>query len=91
MSYARAEDGTRLYYEEVGSGTSVIFIHEFAGDYRSWEPQMRLFARLFRCIVYSARGFPRRTFPTALHSTRRQSRATTSSLSSTICRLTGPT
>src|SRR2546429_7231380 len=35
-----------------------VFIHEFAGDYRSWEPQMRFFARYFRCIAFNARGFP---------------------------------
>lgn len=58
MPHAPAQDNTRLYYEEAGSGTPVIFIHEFAGDHRSWEPQMRFFARYFRCIAYAARGFP---------------------------------
>ena len=58
MPHASAKDGTRLYYEEAGSGTPVIFIHEFAGDHRSWEPQMRFFARWFRCIAFDARGFP---------------------------------
>lgn len=58
MPHASAKDGTRLYYEEAGSGTPVVFIHEFAGDYRSWEPQMRCLARYFRCIAYNARGFP---------------------------------
>ena len=58
MAYASAKDGTRLYYEEAGSGTPLVFVHEFAGDYRSWEPQMRFFARTFRCIAYNARGFP---------------------------------
>ena len=46
MTFATAKDGTRLHYEEAGSGTPVIFIHEFAGDHRSWEPQMRFFARM---------------------------------------------
>ena len=46
MAYAPAKDGTRLYYEETGSGTPVIFVHEFAGDYRSWETQMRFFGAL---------------------------------------------
>ena len=36
---AIADDGVRLYYEETGSGIPVIFVHEFAGDRRSWEPQ----------------------------------------------------
>ena len=58
MPYAKAKDGTRLFYEEAGSGNPLIFIHEFAGDHRSWEPQMRFFARYFRCISYAARGFP---------------------------------
>jgi pimeloyl-ACP methyl ester carboxylesterase len=58
MPHATAKDGVRLYYEEAGSGTPLIFIHEFAGDLRSWEPQMRFFARYFRCIAYNARGFP---------------------------------
>ncbi len=58
MPHASAKDGTRLYYEEAGAGTPLIFIHEFAGDQRSWEPQLRFFARYFRCITYAARGFP---------------------------------
>jgi pimeloyl-ACP methyl ester carboxylesterase len=63
MPYANAKDGTRLYYEEAGSGNPLIFIHEFAGDHRSWEPQMRFFARYFRCIAYAARGFPPSDIP----------------------------
>ena len=30
MPHAIAKDGTRLYYEEAGSGTPVVFVHEFA-------------------------------------------------------------
>jgi len=57
MPYADAQ-GAKLYYEEVGSGFPVVFVHEFAGDMRSWEPQLRYFARFYRCIAYNARGFP---------------------------------
>jgi pimeloyl-ACP methyl ester carboxylesterase len=63
MPHASAKDGTRLYFEEAGSGTPLIFIHEFAGDHRSWEPQMRFFSRYFRCITYAARGFPPSDIP----------------------------
>jgi pimeloyl-ACP methyl ester carboxylesterase len=63
MPHAVARDGTRLYYEEAGRGTPIIFIHEFAGDYRSWEPQLRFFSRYFRCIAYNARGFPPSDIP----------------------------
>jgi len=63
MPHANARDGTRLYFEETGAGTPLLFIHEFAGDHRSWEPQMRFFARYFRCIAYAARGFPPSDIP----------------------------
>src|SRR5204862_6118066 len=58
MPHATARDGVKLYYEAAGSGLPLLFIHEFAGDYRSWEAQMRFFARYFRCIAFNARGFP---------------------------------
>ena len=57
MPYATTTDKVRLYYEEVGSGTPILFSHEFAGDHRNWEPQMRFFARRHRCITYSCRGY----------------------------------
>ncbi len=58
MPFAETDDGVKLYYEETGRGFPMIFVHEFAGDHRSWEPQVRCFSRRFRCITYSARGFP---------------------------------
>src|SRR6202008_4029925 len=51
MPYATADDGVSLFYEEVGAGRPVIFLHEFAGDYRSWEAQLRHFGRRYRCIA----------------------------------------
>jgi len=58
MAWATADDGVRLYFEEVGSGTPIVFVHEFGGDHRSWEPQMRHFGRRHRCITFAARGYP---------------------------------
>ena len=52
------DDGASLAFEDTGSGTPVVFVHEFAGDSRSWEPQVRYFSRRYRCITYNARGFP---------------------------------
>ena len=57
MPHAQAQ-GARIYYEETGSGTPILFIHEFGGDWRSWEDQVRRFARGWRCIAWSARGYP---------------------------------
>src|SRR5713101_1109523 len=58
MPYITADDGVKLYYEEAGEGFPIIFVHEFGGDHRSYEPQIRYFARRYRCIAYNARGYP---------------------------------
>ena len=58
MPHITTDDGVRLYYEEAGSGAPVVFVHEFAGDYRSWEPQVRYLSRRYRCIAFNARGWP---------------------------------
>ena len=57
MPYAHS-NGVRLYYEEAGKGTPIVFVHEFSGDLRSWEAQMRHFSRRYRCIAFNARGYP---------------------------------
>jgi pimeloyl-ACP methyl ester carboxylesterase len=51
-------DGVRLHYEDIGRGEAIIWLHEFAADYRTWEPQVRRFSRDYRCITYNARGYP---------------------------------
>ncbi|MBV9566014.1 MAG: alpha/beta hydrolase [Bradyrhizobium sp.] len=57
MPHAVTSDDVRLYFEESGSGTPILFLHEFAADHTNWEPQMRYFSRGHRCIAYSARGY----------------------------------
>jgi len=61
--FATTDDGVQLYYEEHGAGTPLLFIHEFAGDHRSWDAQVRHFSRRYRCIVYGARGYPPSAVP----------------------------
>jgi pimeloyl-ACP methyl ester carboxylesterase len=58
MGHVSTDDGVRLYVEETGAGFPVLFVHEFAGDHRSWEPQVRALSRRYRCVRYSARGYP---------------------------------
>ena len=58
MGTAITDDGVTLYYEEAGEGATLVFVHEFAGDHRSWEPQMRHFSRRYRCVAFNARGYP---------------------------------
>jgi pimeloyl-ACP methyl ester carboxylesterase len=56
-------NGVTLYYEITGSGFPLIFCHEFAGDMRSWEPQVRWFARRYRVVTFNYRGYPPSTVP----------------------------
>jgi pimeloyl-ACP methyl ester carboxylesterase len=65
MPYIQS-DGARLYYEEAGSGTPIVFVHEFSGDLWSWEKQMQHFSRRYRCIAFNARGYPPSDVPTQL-------------------------
>jgi pimeloyl-ACP methyl ester carboxylesterase len=67
MPYAPSS-GVKLYYEEAGKGTPIVFVHEFSGDHRSWEGQMRHFSRRYRCVAYNARGYPPSEVPPSVSS-----------------------
>jgi pimeloyl-ACP methyl ester carboxylesterase len=58
MAHVTTKDGVKLHYEEAGAGAPIVFVHEFAGDLRSWEPQFAHFSRRYRCIAFNARGYP---------------------------------
>ena len=68
MGYATTDDGVRLHYQDTGEGVPIVFVHEFAGDHRSWELQVRFFARRHRCITYAARGYPPSDVPESVES-----------------------
>jgi len=63
MPSLRTTDGVDLHYEDVGEGTPMVFVHEYAGDHRAWEAQLRFFARRYRCIAFAARGYPPSAVP----------------------------
>src|SRR5215470_5858198 len=65
MPHFTTDDGVKLFYEEVGSNIPIVFVHEFAGDSRSWELQLRHFCRRYRCITFNARGYPPSDVPDA--------------------------
>jgi pimeloyl-ACP methyl ester carboxylesterase len=48
MPKIETADDVSLSYPEPGAGTAVVFGHEFAGDYGTWEPRMRRLARSHR-------------------------------------------
>jgi len=68
MAHVTTDDGVKLHVEAVGEGTPIVFVHEFAGDHRSWEPQLRHFGRRYRCISYGARGYPPSDVPDSAES-----------------------
>jgi pimeloyl-ACP methyl ester carboxylesterase len=47
-----------LYYEETGSGFPLVWCHEYGGDARSWEQQVRYFSRRYRVVTWNYRGYP---------------------------------
>jgi pimeloyl-ACP methyl ester carboxylesterase len=63
MPHAITDDNVKLFYEEAGEGTPIIFIHEFADDYRTWDDQIDFFKKTHRCIAYNARGYPPSDIP----------------------------
>lgn len=56
---AKVKNGNvELFVEESGEGTPVLFLHEFAGDHRSWARQVHKLSRRRRCLALAARGYP---------------------------------
>ncbi len=68
MPQAKAEDGTKLYYEVTGSGPAIIFVHELAGTCRSFDMQVAALKPRFRCITFNARGYPPSDVPASVDS-----------------------
>jgi pimeloyl-ACP methyl ester carboxylesterase len=60
-------NGVKLYWEETGRGAPLVWVHEYGGDLRSWEPQVRSFARRYRVLTYNHRGYPPSSVPAAAH------------------------
>jgi pimeloyl-ACP methyl ester carboxylesterase len=58
-------NGVDLYWEETGLGAPLVWIHEYGGDLRSWEPQVRYFSRRYRVLTYNQRGYPPSAVPKA--------------------------
>ena len=56
-------NGVNLYWEATGQGTPLVWLHEFGGDLRSWEPQVRYFSRRYRVVTYNHRGYPPSSVP----------------------------
>ncbi|MGZ3615900.1 MAG: alpha/beta fold hydrolase [Ktedonobacteraceae bacterium] len=59
-----AVNGTRLYYEQAGSGYPLVLIHGFTLNTQMWEGQFGVFAQNYRVIRYDMRGSGQSAMPT---------------------------
>jgi pimeloyl-ACP methyl ester carboxylesterase len=54
-----SNSGVQIFYEDTGGGgTPILFLHEYAGDHRSWAGQVEALKPGHRCLAVSARGYP---------------------------------
>lgn len=63
IEWVATSDGLHLHAEITGKGAPILFVHEFGGDQRSWEPQVRFFSERYQCITFNARGYPPSSVP----------------------------
>tara|TARA_R110002020_G_scaffold53338_5_gene149285 strand:- start:2296 stop:3177 length:882 start_codon:yes stop_codon:yes gene_type:complete len=68
MANIITDDGVSLYYESYGAGTPIVFVHEFGGNYWSWEPQIDRFSRRHQCVTFAARGYRPSQVPESIES-----------------------
>jgi 3-oxoadipate enol-lactonase len=61
------KDGS-LYYETMGEGVPVVFLHGGFGDRRMWNDQFAEFAKYYYVVRYDQRGFGKSQKPTAAYS-----------------------
>jgi pimeloyl-ACP methyl ester carboxylesterase len=51
------QDGIDLYYQDVGAGPPVTFVHGFSANHLSWYQQVPTFRADYRCLVPDQRRF----------------------------------
>ncbi len=61
------KDGA-IYYETMGDGVPVVFLHGGFGDRRMWNDQFAEFAKYYSVVRYDQRGFGKSQKPTAAYS-----------------------
>ena len=53
----------QIYYETIGSGEPIVFVHGFTLDHAMWQPQAEFFSKNYQVITYDARGFGKSSLP----------------------------
>jgi 3-oxoadipate enol-lactonase len=63
MSGTLVHNNGRIYYEVVGLGDPIVFIHGFTLDHTMWQPQTDFFSKNHQVITYDAHGFGKSSLP----------------------------
>lgn len=53
----KGDSPVKLFYQDLGEGKPVIFIHGWPSSHQMWEYQLGELPSHFRCIAYDRRGF----------------------------------
>ena len=57
-------NGVNIHYETRGQGFPIVFVHEYAGSWESWNAQVDFYSRTHLTVAYNARGYPPSDVPT---------------------------
>lgn len=57
LSHVSVGEDTDLYYQAVGEGPPVVFLHGFSTNHLSWWQQLPAFSEEYRCIAVDQRRF----------------------------------
>lgn len=70
MTLVPARDGTKIYGESSGpeNAVPIVFVHELAGSCRSFDLQVAAWRDKYRCVAFSARGYPPSDVPPSVES-----------------------
>lgn len=56
MPYYTTQDGTKLYYEDVGKGETILFLHGLCSSHLKIKNFINEFKSEYRCVYYDHRG-----------------------------------
>jgi non-heme chloroperoxidase len=56
LPYFRTSDQTRIYFEDVGEGFPILFLHPWPTDHAMWMFQVPVFSERYRLITPDSRG-----------------------------------
>lgn len=56
MPYLTVQDGTKIYYEDIGQGETILFSHGLASSHLKIKNFINEFKDQFRCVYFDHRG-----------------------------------